>query len=72
MKKILSFSALLFCLAACKGGSDRVEQKESVETSSPATGSGQTNDAGRPDTSAGDTQDSTTSVGFDTSAVRDN
>ncbi len=72
MKKILGFSAVLFCLAACKGGSDRVEQKESVETSFPATGAGQNNDGGMADTSVGDTQDSTTSVAFDTSAVRKN
>lgn len=71
MKRILPFSIALFFLSACNNpGSDRNDQKSDVEMTAPSSGTDQkSND---PDTSANNVQDSSTTMGYDTSAVRKN
>lgn len=70
MKNLLMLS-MVIALAACSNpGSERVEQKQDVEVSTPPTG---TDAAGnQPDSSANDVQDSSTTVGYDTSSRRAN
>ena len=70
MKNLLMLLTVI-ALAACSNpGSERVEQKQDVEVTTPPTGT----DAAthQPDSSANDVQDSSTTVGYDTSSKRAN
>jgi len=70
MKLTIVLFTMLFILSCNNPGSDRNDQKQDVEVSYPTTGNGgQTN---KMDTSSNDVQDSSTTVGYDTSAVRKN
>ncbi len=70
MKNLLLASAIIFLAACSNPGSERRDEKSDVEVSSPPAG---TDAAGHPpDTSANDVQDSSTTVGYDTSAKRAN
>ncbi|HEY0059052.1 MAG TPA: hypothetical protein VGB56_07940 [Flavisolibacter sp.] len=70
MKNLLMLS-MVIALAACSNpGSERVEQRQDLEITSPPTG---TDAAGNHmDTSANDVQDSSTTVGYDSSSRRAN
>ena len=72
MKKILMFSIAAGFLMSCNNpGSDRNDEKQDVEVSYPDAGpTGGQGD--KPDTSVDAVQDSSTTVGYDTSAKRKN
>ncbi len=72
MKKLLAPTAVLLFLAACNNpGSDRNDQKVDTETSYPPSGPKEQEHL--PDTSINnEVQDSSTTVGYDTSARRKN
>lgn len=70
MKNLLVLSMIIFLAACSNPGSERVEQKQDTEVSNPPAG---TDAAGhQPDSTANDVQDSSTTVGYDTSARRAN
>ena len=61
----------MIVLAACSNpGSERVEEHQDVEIETPPTGTDV--EANQMDSSANDVQDSSTTVGYDTSARRKN
>lgn len=71
MNKISALVIAVITLSACNNpGSNRNDQKQDVETSYPETGMDQK--VNQPDTSVNGTQDSSTTVGYDTSARRKN
>jgi len=70
MKLTIVFITALFIWSCNNPGSDRNDQKQDVEVSYPDAGNG--SQVNKPDTSANDVQDSSTTVGYDTSAVRKN
>ena len=70
MKRIVAFLLSAFILTACANqGNERNDQKQTVETEYPPTG---TDKVQGPDTSTTGVQDSSTTVGYDTSSVRKN
>lgn len=62
--------AVLFTSACNNPGSDRNDQKDDVEVTAPPTGPDER--ANQMDTSVNGAQDSSTTVGYDTSARRKN
>ncbi len=70
MKKLVIPSIVVFLAACSNPGSERVEQKQDVEVTSPPAG----NEGGvnQMDSTANDVQDSSTTVGYDTSSKRAN
>ena len=70
MKQWIGFASLLVALSACSGAGTRTDNTTDITNQSPASGSGPNPSANNPlDTSTGVVQDSSTVVGYDTSAT---